>query len=192
MNRLAIAGALLLSAATYGVAQTTVVTPTVADIVWRDVYDSQGNRSSSPVFSRSPYDHTAPAKGSLVSFDGLNPILAVDNLWRKAKLTNDLAAMDRILSDDFFETNQNGNSRDKAQALDLWSTFRISSLIPARATIRVMGDIVTITGEETEVNATGTDRMLFTRIYRSSGQEQWRLLASTQFRNPKSPSPQQR
>ncbi len=40
------------------------------------------------------------------------------------------------------------------------------------------------TGTTTEVNATGTDRMLFTRVYIKRG-GRWGLLTSSQFRNPK-------
>jgi len=41
-------------------------------------------------------------------------VLRVDEEFRAAKLANDVRAMANILSEDFFETNQNGNTRDKA------------------------------------------------------------------------------
>jgi len=96
--------------------------------------------------------------------------------------------MQRVLSDGFFETNQNGNSRDKVEALRLWSTFKIAALTPLHESIRVNGNMATVSGEETEVNATGTERALFTRIYARTGGTDWQLVSSTQFRNPKLPT----
>ena len=111
-------------------------------------------------------------------------VLARDEQWRQAKLANDLSLMAQVVSEDFFETNQNGNSRNKAQMLDLWSTIKITSLTTDRATIRLSSDTATITGQQTEVNATGTDRMLFTRVYVKGKDASWQLLSSTQFRDP--------
>jgi len=45
-------------------------------------------------------------------------------------------------------------------------------------------DVVIIAGTQTEVNMRGTDRMLFTRVYRHEGSSEWKLLSSTQFRVP--------
>jgi hypothetical protein len=47
--------------------------------------------------------------------------------------------------------------------------------------IRVSDNAAVVNGSQTEVNDSGTDRMLFTRVY-IGGQQ--RLLASSQFRNP--------
>ena len=162
-------------------AQDAPRNPKVADVTWRDVVDSQGNRSSIPVFSRSASDRT-PAAGRF-TYDAQGAVLRVDEQFRLAKLTNDVPTIDGLLADEFFETNQNGNTRDKAETLDLWATFKISSLVTERATIRLAGDLATIAGQQTEVNASGTDRMLFTRVYVRSGST-WKLLSSTQFRNP--------
>jgi hypothetical protein len=164
-------------------AQEAPRNPKVAHVVWREVLDSQGNRSTIPILSRAPMEQT-PA-GTRITFDAQGAVLRVDEQFRLAKLANDVRAMADLLSDDFFETNQNGNSRDKAQALELWTSFKITSLLTERATIRLADDLATVTGEQTEVNGTGTDRMLFTRVYVRSGGNEWKLLSSTQFRNPK-------
>ena len=60
----------------------------------------------------------------------------------------------------------------------------ISSLRTTAATIRYAGNVVILTGTEVEVNTAGTDRMLFTRVYRIEGPNEWKLLSSTQFRIP--------
>jgi hypothetical protein len=182
MNRCAFAVVVVLAAVPM-FAQDGPTNPKIAEITWRQVDDAMGNRSSVPVFSRPASDRT-PALGR-VTFTEQVDVLRVDEEFRLAKLANDVQAMERLLSDEFFETNQNGNSRDKAQALELWSTFKISSLTTDRATIRLAENIATMTGEQTEVNGTGIDRMLFARVYVRSETNGWQLLSSTQFRNPK-------
>jgi ketosteroid isomerase-like protein len=110
-------------------------------------------------------------------------VLAIDEAWQQAKTRADLSAMARIMADQFYEMNQNGNGRDKAAALALWATFRIESLTTGPRDVRVEGDAAAVTGTQTEVNGTGVDRMLFTRVYVRRGSE-WRLLSSMQFRDP--------
>jgi Domain of unknown function (DUF4440) len=188
MNRVAVVVTLLLGAGTAVRSQDALPPSRVMDVVWRDVYDSQGNRSRVPVFAQSPYDPITTSASTRVSFPEHSRLLAVDEEWRRAKLANDVEAMQRVLSDGFFETNQNGNSRDKVEALRLWSTFKIASLTPLRESIRVNGNMAIVSGEETEVNATGTDRLMFTRIYARTAGTTWQLLSSTQFRNPKLPT----
>jgi hypothetical protein len=182
MNRWAFAAVVVLGTVPM-FAQDGPTNLKVAEITWRPVYDSMGNRSSVPVFSRSASDRSATL--GRVTFNEQSEVLRVDEQLRHARLANDVQSMERLLSDEFFETNQNGKSTDKSQALELWSTFKISSLATERATIRLAGNIATMTGEQTEVNATGTERMLFARVYVRSEANGWQLLSSTQFRNPK-------
>jgi allophanate hydrolase subunit 1 len=68
--------------------------------------------------------------------------------------------------------------------LELFRTFKIASLKTTRATVRASDNAVTISGEQTGINASGTDRMLFTRVYVMESPNSWKLLASTQFRKP--------
>jgi len=107
--------------------------------------------------------------------------MQLDEDYRFAKLKNDTAALDRILADGFYGMNQNGNGRNKAESIDLWRTFTISSLTTDSFEVRVAGSTATVTGTQTE---NGDERMLFKRVY-VSGQSGWQLLSSTQFRNPK-------
>ena len=62
--------------------------------------------------------------------------------------------------------------------------MRKSSVL--RASVRFSGANATVAGEQTEVNDTGIDRMLFTRVYVPTGAGSWLLLSNTQFRNPRS------
>jgi hypothetical protein len=107
-------------------------------------------------------------------------VMKSDEVYRLAKLNRDIKALDRILADGFNETNQNGNSRDKAQSIELWKSFTISSLTTDTHEVRVAGDTAMVIGTQTENR---TERMLFTRVY-VKGPAGWQLLASMQFRNP--------
>jgi len=175
---------LLAALATPAIGQEPVHTFKVVDVRWVDVVDAGGNHTTVPQFIRSASDPDQTIPEGMISLAEQSRVLARDEQWRHAKLANDLPLMTEVISDDFFETNQNGNSRNKAQMLDLWSTFKITSLSTDRATIRMSGDTATITGQQTEVNGTGTDRMLFTRVYVKDKNGNWRLLSSTQFRDP--------
>lgn len=96
-----------------------------------------------------------------------------------AKLNQDVAALSRILADGFNGTNQNGNSRNKAETLELWKSFQIASLTTDSSQVTVAGNTAKVLGTQTE----GAERMLFTRVYVRGGNG-WQLLASMQFRNP--------
>ena len=111
---------------------------------------------------------------------GAEDVMKVDEAYRLAKLHQDIKALDQILADGFNETNQNGNSRDKAHTLELWKTFAISSLTTDTSEVRVTGDAAMVLGTQTE---NGSEHMFFTRVYvwRTGG---WQLLSSMQFRNP--------
>ena len=111
----------------------------------------------------------------------------IEEQFRVAKLENDVRSLESILDESFVETNQNGNSRTKKEIVELFRSFPVQSLKTDSSTIRVSDNAAVVTGSQTEVNDTGTDRMLFTRVYIRSG-DRWRLLASSQFRNPKLPA----
>jgi uncharacterized protein DUF4440 len=109
--------------------------------------------------------------------------MKVDEQFRVAKLKNDTAALDRILAWNYYGTNQNGNSRNKAQLIDLFTSFPIYSLTTDTSEVRITGDTAVVTGTQTEGNSVGVDRMLFTRVY-WKGPNGWQLLSSMQYRNP--------
>lgn len=110
--------------------------------------------------------------------------MRVDEQFRVAKLKRDTEALGRILADNFYEANHNGNSRNKAQCIELFTSFPIASLTTDSADVRITGDTAVVTGSQTEHNNSGVDRMLYMRVY-IRGAASWQLLASMQFRNPK-------
>lgn len=114
-------------------------------------------------------------------------VIKADEDYRVAKMTNDLDALRRVLSPDFYETNQNGNTRNYAETIDLWKTFRVTSLITESLDVRVTGDTAVMKGTQTEVRGGFVEPLLFTRVYVRSANG-WRLLSSMQSNNPKRPS----
>ena len=112
-------------------------------------------------------------------------VMKVDEFYRVAKLNRDINALSSILAEGFNETNQNGNSRNKSETIELWKKFRIASLTTDTHEVRVNGSTAMVIGTQTE---NGTERMLFTRVYVNKANE-WQLFVSMQFRDPKLPNP---
>ena len=112
-------------------------------------------------------------------------VMKVDEVYRSAKLNRDINTLNSILAEGFNETNQNGNSRNKSETLELWKGFRIASLTTDTHEVRVNSSTAMVIGTQTE---NGTERMLFIRVYVKNS-NRWQLFASMQFRNPKPPNP---
>jgi hypothetical protein len=108
-------------------------------------------------------------------------VMQVDEQFRLAKLNKDTATLDRILADNFYEMNQNGNGRNKAEFIDLFKTFPIDTLTTDSFTVRVAGDTASVTGSQ---NENGVIPMLFLRVY-VKGPNGWQLLSSLQAHNPR-------
>jgi Domain of unknown function (DUF4440) len=176
---------LLLSLAVTAAAAGAQVTPhriSVAKIRWADIVDSRGQHRTAPMLEMVD---TPPLQNTRLTFaPGLAAVATLDDQFRIAILANDTQALARILSDDYFVTNQNGDSRNKAEFIASSRSFPITSLRTTAATVRSAGNVVIVAGTQTEVNMRGTDRMLFTRVYRLEGSNEWKLLSSTQFRVP--------
>ena len=84
-----------------------------------------------------------------------------------------------IVADDYCGINQYGAKRDKAQLIELWTSFPIRSLTTESAEVRITGDTALVTGTQTEVNGMGTEHMAYMRVYvKSAGP--WKLLAAMQ------------
>ena len=118
--------------------------------------------------------------GQVVS-DTSQAVMQVDEQFRIAKLNRDTAALKRILAENFYEMNQNGNGYHKSQFIDLFTDFTISRLTTDSFQVSVIGDTASVTGSQTEE---GSDRMLFLRVY-VKGPNGWQLFSSMQARKPK-------
>lgn len=107
----------------------------------------------------------------------------LEERFRVAKVRNDVGTLALLLDDGFSETNQNGNTRNKAQFLELFATFPIQSISQTVTGVQATFERAVITGSMIEFNSSGIDAMLFTRVWVRTGTT-WQLLASTQFRDP--------
>jgi hypothetical protein len=139
------------------------------------------NTTGWQLLASTQYRNPNPYAGPVAEQGVAGDVMKSDEFYRLAKLDRDLKALDRVLADAFNETNQNGNSRDKAQTLELWKTFGIGSLTTDTHEVRVAGDTAMVLGTQTE---NGTEKMLFTRVY-VKGPAGWQLLSSMQFRDPR-------
>ncbi len=107
-------------------------------------------------------------------------VLKVEDAFRRAKLENDTEALRQIVADEYAGMNQYGARRNKAEVIELFRTFKLSSLTRAEADVRIAGDVAIVMGSQTEVNPAGKEKLEFTRVYiKRDGR--WRLLASTQL-----------
>jgi hypothetical protein len=114
-----------------------------------------------------------------------NAVLKVDEAFRVAKLGNDTATLRRIVANNFVTTNQFGETRNKAELIELFATLSLKSLTTKPSQVRITGDTAVVTGSQTEVNDGGLNRMLFMRVYvRNREAGEWQLLANMQFNSP--------
>ena len=109
-------------------------------------------------------------------------VIALEEMFRVAKLRNDVASLQGILADEYVGLNENGRTRTKSQVLELFRTFRIDSLEVTRASIRLSGPIAVVTGSQVQHTCV-VEKMLFLRTY-VARRGQWQLLSNTQFRRP--------
>ena len=85
-------------------------------------------------------------------------VMKVDETYRVAKLNRDINTLNLILAESYQGTNQNGNSRNKSETLDLWRNFAIDSLTTDTYEVRVSDSTAMVFGTQTE---NGSEQMLF-------------------------------
>jgi hypothetical protein len=153
------------------------------NVSWTDVSDRLGNKQTIPVLAwaeseppKANAKYTSPPQVSLVA--------SLEEEFRTARLSSNAEALSRILSDDFVDTNQNGEIHNKPEIMDRNRSSRIGSLVTTRARVTSSGATVIIIGEQTEERSSGAERLFFSRVYVQEPSKGWRLLTSTQFRRP--------
>jgi len=110
-----------------------------------------------------------------------NEILALEHQWRTAQLADDVAAMDKLLSDDYLGITSNGDVLTKAQQLDRMRTRAISitSLDFSDINIKLRGQIAIVTSLA-HVQGVSDSRPLdgsyrYTRIYQHLPSGSWKI-----------------
>ena len=117
---------------------------------------------------------TVLAKTTQTSRDGSveQTIRQLENENREATLKNDASVFERLLADDWLNTNANGTVTTKAQLMSLVKsgTFKISSLEYDDVRVRAYQDAAVVTGRSTSTrmgqdNKLITGQVRFTRVY---------------------------
>ncbi len=108
--------------------------------------------------------------------DDKQDVLKVETAFEQAKLHNDVAALERLLANDFIEINQWGAIRDRRAILQLFKNFKTTSLVTSDVSVRLSGDTATLIGNMFE---SGKDRFMFLQTYVKRHGE-WKLFSVVQ------------
>ncbi len=133
-----------------------------------------------PIFASAQTKNKAANKLSKIE----QQILQLEKEGREAALSNDVEANDRLLADNWMNTNANGTTTTKARLMELLksSPFKIMSIEDDDVMVRVFGDSAVVTGRATskrigQDNAVITGQVRFTRVY-AKQKGQWKVVAA--------------
>lgn len=125
-----------------------------------------------------------PAIKASGSADVERQIMQVENESREATLKNDAETLDRLLADNWMNTNANGTVTTKAQLMALLksSPFKIMSIENDEVLVRVYDDTAVVTGRSTSKRAGRDDQIVtgqvrFTRVW-VKAKGSWRVVAA--------------
>jgi len=108
-------------------------------------------------------------------------IEALEQQWRTAQLNADVAAMDKLLSDDFLGITANGEVDTKQQYLDRMRNrvLTISMMDISEQKIKLVGEVAIVTSlaqvEGTSEGQPLTGRFRYTRVYQRLPGDNWRV-----------------
>ncbi len=108
-------------------------------------------------------------------------ILAMESQWREAQLSEDIPAMDHLLSDNFLGITAAGQVVTKAQQLDRMRSrqIAISKLDMAETKIKISGNLAVVTSvARLDGTANGTPlhgSFRYTRVYQHSPGSGWKI-----------------
>jgi ketosteroid isomerase-like protein len=137
-----------------------------------------------------------PAVPSHKSHDAKQQVEELEQQWRTAQLSGDVAVMDKLLSDDYIGISMNGQVNTKAQQLERISSRRVTltRLDLSEMKVKLIGAIAIVTSRA-EVEGTsdgesvkGTYR--YTRVYQHLPSGVWKITSfeATRIPQPGSPS----
>jgi ketosteroid isomerase-like protein len=108
-------------------------------------------------------------------------IVALERQWQKAALTDDVSAMDKLLSDDYLGITANGAVLTKSQQLDRMRErkFTITRLDTSELKIKLIGNIAIVTSLA-QVEGVNGDESLhgayrYTRVYQRMSSGNWKV-----------------
>ena len=113
--------------------------------------------------------------------DARRQIEAMENQWRDAQLTGNVAEMTKLLSDDYFGISMTGEVNTKAQQLERMRkrTLVISKIDFSDMKVKLIGTTAVVTSrvEVLGVNdgAPMTGSFRYTRVYQRTATGQWQI-----------------
>jgi ketosteroid isomerase-like protein len=124
--------------------------------------------------------------------DAKRQVEALEEQWRKAQLSGDVATMDSLLSDDYIGISMTGQVNTKMQQLDRMRThkFALSKLDLGEMQVKLVGAIAIVTsraeveGTNEGIPVKGTYR--YTRVYQRLPSGNWKI---TSFEATRVPGP---
>jgi ketosteroid isomerase-like protein len=126
----------------------------------------------------------AAAAAAIGSGDVRGEVLAIERQWNESRAHADVAALDRLLVDDWTVTHANGTTDTKAKYLaDLKSGARTftGSVTEDDVVVRVYGDTAVVAGSsDSTVMFNGQrqgGKLHFTRVYVKRGSA-WKMIVS--------------
>jgi ketosteroid isomerase-like protein len=123
--------------------------------------------------------------------DFKHEIESLEDQWRVAQLANDVATMDKLLSEDYVGISMAGQVNTKAQQLDRVRnrTLNITSMTLSDVKVKLIGKIAIVTslaeivGSNDGASMTGTYR--YTRVYQRLPTGAWKITNFEATRVPK-------
>ncbi len=104
-----------------------------------------------------------------------------ESRWREAQLTGDVAAMDKLLADDYFGISIAGQLNDKTQQLDRLRkhTLMLTRLDLSETRIKLVGRVAIVTSlaqvEGTNEGASIRGTYRYTRVYKRYPDGSWKI-----------------
>jgi len=120
-------------------------------------------------------------------------IEALEQQWRTSQLNDDVASMDKLLSDDFLGITANGEVNTKQQFLDRMRnrTLTINTMDMSEQKIKLVGQVAIVTSlAQIDGMSDGqplTGRFRYTRVYQRLPGDTWRI---TNFESTRIPARQ--
>ncbi len=124
--------------------------------------------------------------------DAKRQVEALEEQWRQAELTGDVATMDKLLSDDYIGISMTGQVNTKMQQLDRMKTHKINltRIDLGEMQVKLVGSIAIVTSRA-EVEGTSEGEPVkgvfrYTRVYQRLPTGTWRI---TSFEATRVPGP---
>jgi ketosteroid isomerase-like protein len=128
--------------------------------------------------------------------DAKRQVEALEEQWRQAQLAGDVAAMDKLLSDDYIGISMTGQVNTKMQQLDRMRMHKVSltKLDLEERQVKLIGSIAIVTsraeveGTNDGANVKGTYR--YTRVYQRLPSGVWKITSfeATRVPGPRDPA----